>query len=337
MDQVSKVYLENRKVLLYALAVGIALLGVKLFAAWLSNSTSILSDALESVVNVVSGVFGLYALHFANLPKDKNHPYGHGKIEFIAAAFEGGLLFIAGLGVMGKAAYHIVFPQTIRDLQDGLILVAIAGVINYFLGFLLEKKGSENRSLVLISGGKHLKSDAYSSLVLIGGAFLVFLTGKVWLDNLLAFCFGAFLIYTGYQLLKASFSGILDEADYDLIEDLVHHLDQFREPDWIDVHNLRVIKYGSKIHLDCHMTVPWYYTVEEAHVILDKMENALKSFNKDSVELFIHTDPCQPFSCGICSMPDCQQRKYPQIVSYNWTLELALQNSKHRVIDSSDR
>src|SRR5690606_33775379 len=152
----------------------------------LTNSTAILSDALESVVNVSAGLFGLYALHFAHLPKDKNHPYGHGKIEFIAAAFEGGLLFIAGLGIIGKASYHIVFPQVIGDMKDGLILVAFAGIINFFLGYLLEKKGSKNKSMVLIAGGKHLKTDAFSSLALLLGAIAVYFTSWVILDNLIA-------------------------------------------------------------------------------------------------------------------------------------------------------
>ncbi len=325
----NKLYRENHKVLLIAVIAGTLLLLIKLLAAWLTNSTSILSDALESVVNVSAGLFGLYALHFANLPKDKNHPYGHGKIEFIAAAFEGGLLFIAGLGIIGKASYHIIFPQVIGDMKGGLILVAFAGIVNYFLGYILEKKGNKNKSMVLIAGGKHLKTDAFSSLALLFGAIAVYFTSWVILDNLIAIVFGCFLLFTGYGLLKKSFAGILDEADYDLIKELVAHIDIRKKPDWIDVHNLRVIKYGSKLHIDCHMTVPWYYSVEQAHHILDEMEETVKSFNKDSVELFIHVDPCQPFSCGLCEKADCQVRQSPFTQRVKWTLELLMENRKH--------
>ena len=323
-------YHENYRVLLLAVLSGIALLFVKLMAAWLTNATSILSDALESVVNVVAGIFGLYALYVAHLPKDRNHPYGHGKIEFIAAAFEGGLLFLAGLGIMGKAAYHMVFPQVIKEMEDGLLLVAIAGLVNFAFGFILERKGKRNKSLVLIAGGKHLLSDAYSSLALLGGAVAVYFTNWVLLDNLIALLFGGFLLYTGFGLLRQSLSGILDEADMELIQDLVQHIQEHRKDEWIDVHNLRVIKYGSKMHVDCHMTVPWYYNVRQAHSVLDELESTVRDFNIDSVEVFIHADPCQPFSCALCRMPSCAHRQKPFEASIEWNLDLLLTNSKHQ-------
>jgi cation diffusion facilitator family transporter len=330
---VSNLYKENHRVLLLAVIAGTVLLIVKLIAAWLSNSTSILSDALESLVNLSAGLFGLYALHFANLPKDKNHPYGHGKIEFISAAFEGGLLFIAGLAIIGKAGYHVVFPQEIKDMKDGLVLVALAGGVNYLLGYALEKKGKTNNSIVLVAGGKHLKTDAYSSIALIAGALAVYLSGWVLLDNLIAIVFGVFLLYVGYSLLKSSFAGILDEADYDLIKELVELLDKERKENWIDVHNLRVIKYGSKLHVDCHITVPWYYSVMQGHDIVDELENVVRSINKDSVELFVHVDPCQPFSCSLCQLKECPERKHPFEGKIKWDLDLAMENSKHQIFE----
>ncbi len=328
--ETNQLFRENYRVLLLAVVSGIILLLIKLLAAWLSNATSILSDALESVVNVVAGIFGLYALRIAHLPKDKNHPYGHGKIEFIAAAFEGGLLFLAGLGIIGKAVYHIIFPQTIRDLQDGLLLVALAGVVNFILGILLERKGRRNKSLVLIAGGKHLLTDAYSSLALLAGAVAVYLSGLVLLDNLIAIVFGLFLLYTGFSLLRQSLSGILDEADMELIEGLVAHIELHRKDAWIDVHNLRVIKYGSKLHVDCHVTVPWYYTVLESHQILEELEQSVKSFNIDSVEVFIHADPCQSYSCSLCALESCPQRQASFKARVPWSLELLLANAKHK-------
>jgi cation diffusion facilitator family transporter len=322
-------YIENRSVLLLAVIAGSLLMVIKFVAYWITNSNALLSDALESIINVSAGLFGLYALYFAHLPKDQNHPYGHGKIEFVSAAFEGGLIFVAGFGIIMKGAYHIIYPQEIKEMGTGIIMAGAAGAINYILAVLLEKKATKNHSMVLMAGSKHLISDAISSLALILGAIAVWITGWVILDNLLAAVFGGVILWTGYGLLKKSFAGILDEADYELIADLVAKLDKHRLPEWIDIHNLRVIKYGSMLHIDCHMTVPWYYTVEEAHGVLDKLEKKVHEINTQSVELFIHMDPCQEFSCAICTMQECPQRKNALVRRITWSLENAMENQKH--------
>jgi len=322
-------YIENRRVLLIAVITGFVLMCIKFLAYWLTNSNALLSDALESIINVSAGLFGLYALYFSHLPKDQNHPYGHGKIEFVSAAFEGGLIFIAGVGIILKGAYNIIYPQEIKTMGTGIALAGMAGFVNYLLAMILEKKANKNNSIVLLAGSKHLLSDAVSSLALIIGAAAVWITGWVVLDNILAAVFGVFILWTGYKLLKKSFAGILDEADYELIGDLVDKLNGKRRPDWIDIHNLRIIKYGAMLHIDCHMTVPWYYSVEKAHTILDSMEEAVHELSPLGVELFIHMDPCQPFSCAICELPDCKERKKALVKRITWSLENAMENQKH--------
>ncbi len=321
--------LENRRVQRIAVYAGLVLLIIKFLAFFITNSNAILSDALESIVNVGAGAFGLFALRFSSRPRDYDHPYGHGKIEFLSAGFEGGLILLAGLGIVGKSIYNFFEPQELSQLDIGILLAGGAGLINYILGFVLERKGKQNKSIVLVAGGKHLKSDAYTSLGLILGLAIVFWTGYVWLDNLVAIVFGAIIIYTGYKVLRQAFAGIMDEQDPELIQDLVVNLNKKRQPDWIDLHNFRIIKYGAKLHIDCHLTIPWYYTVAEAHDTVEDFENTVFDLEKNTLELFVHTDPCTPFSCNICQIKDCKVRQEPYIDKIDWKLQNVIENQKH--------
>jgi len=333
MDQ--HTYRDNKKMQTLAVYVGVVLLLVKFTAYFMTNSNAILSDALESIVNVGAGVFGLYALVLSQRPSDREHPYGHGKIEFLSAGFEGGLIFLAGIGIFIKGGYNLIFPNELQNLGVGAILAGVAGLINFTLGYVLESKGKKNHSIVLVAGGKHLKSDAYSSAGLILGVLLTLWTGHVWLDNLMAMLFGAIIIYTGYKVLRSAFAGIMDEQDYPLINGLVSKLNEQRMEDWIDLHNLRIIKYGSKLHIDCHLTIPWYYEVQEAHEVVKTFEEKVMALEKNAFELFVHMDPCRPDSCGLCSKKVCNERKHEFVAKVQWTLENTIQNQKHKYDDLS--
>lgn len=322
-------YHQNRKMQSIAIYVGLSLLVVKFIAFFITNSNAILSDALESIVNVGAGIFGLYALTFSNRPQDKDHPYGHGKIEFLSAGFEGGLILLAGIGIVIKGVYNLIEPHELQNLRLGAILAGFAGLVNFVLGFILENKGRKNNAIVLIAGGKHLKTDAYSSVGLIIGVILTLWTGYIWIDNIMAILFGCIIIYTGYKVLRRAFAGIMDEQDYDLIENLVTRLNARRADDWIDVHNLRIIKYGSKLHVDCHMTIPWYYEVKEAHEVIKEFEDTVKELERDTFELFVHADPCRPVSCSLCKKDNCAVRVHPFKAQIPWTVDNTMDNQKH--------
>lgn len=324
-----KIFQDNRRIQKIALVTGGALLVVKFLAFFLTSSNAILSDALESIVNVGAGAFGLFALRLSSRPRDYDHPYGHGKIEFLSAGFEGGLIFLAGIGIVGKSIYNFFDPQELTQLDLGILLAASAGLVNYILGFILERKGDQNKSIVLIAGGKHLKSDAYTSLGLILGLAVVLWTGYVWLDNIVAIVFGVIIIYTGYRVLRQSFAGIMDEQDPELIQDLVTNLNNKRQEDWIDLHNFRIIKYGSRLHIDCHLTIPWYYTVAQAHDTVEAFENTVIDLEENTLELFVHTDPCTPSSCKICQVKDCKVRQEPFTAKIEWRLQNVIENQKH--------
>ena len=321
---------RNFSAQLFALLLGLLLLAAKFIAWWLTNSNAILTDALESIINVTAAAFGLYSLALAAKPRDRNHPYGHGKVEFLSAGFEGALIFLAGLAIIGKAGYNLIYPQTIQDLDIGLILTGIAGAINYGIGFFLERRGAKHSSLILKASGQHLKSDAYSSAGLVVGLGLVIITGITMLDSLVALLFGGIIIWTGFRLVRQSVAGIMDEADYQLIETLVEKLQQDRIDTWIDVHNFRVIKYGATLHIDCHMTVPWYDVVRQGHEEVKKFEILMRQHCNAAVELFVHMDPCEPpGNCRICSMLDCEKRRAPMQTSITWTLDNIMKDQKH--------
>jgi cation diffusion facilitator family transporter len=325
----------NRKVIIQASVVlaGIVLMGVKFAAWWLTNSNAILTDALESIINVVAGFFALYSLWLASKPRDENHPYGHGKIEFLAAGFEGSLIFTAGVLIIGKAAYNLRYPQEIQAMDLGLVLTAFSGGLNYIMGYMLVREGKKERSLTLESDGHHLLSDAYSSAGIILGMGLYLLLGFVWLDSLTALLFGVFILYTGYRLMRGAISGIMDEADPTLIYPLVQIMEQHRKENWIDVHNLRIIRYGASIHIDGHLTVPWYFTVEQGHAEVKQLEQVIQQQQGAPVELFIHADPCRPpLACKICIKSDCQHRHSANERVVHWTPEHLLFHRNHHEI-----
>ncbi len=221
------------------------LLIAKFTAYYLTHSVSILTDALESIVNVIAGFIGLYSLHVAAKPKDIDHPYGHGKAEFISATIEGTLVLSAGLLIIYNATKNLIYPVAIQELGLGIYLVAATAVINWLLGAISLRQGKKNNSLALLASGKHLQTDTYSTGAIIIGLILISVTHFLWIDGVVAIGFGLFIIYTGYKIARISLAGIMDEADMSLLEKMVAVLNKNKKENWVDLHNLRVIKYGN--------------------------------------------------------------------------------------------
>ena len=324
---------ENYQFQKIVATVGVLLFVVKIVAWYLTNSIAILTDALESVINVISGFVGLYSLYLSSLPRDKNHPYGHGKVEFISASLEGGLIILAGLVIIFEAIRNLSIPSEIQQLDYGILLVSITAVVNYILGRYAIIKGTKNNSLALIASGKHLQSDTYSTVGIVIGLVLLFFTGYQWLDSIVALLFAGIIIVTGYKILRSAISGIMDETDDRLLRKVVANLQGIRHDNWIDLHNLRIIKYGSVLHFDCHLTLPWYFTIVEGHNEVEALEKAInESFGSD-LELFVHMDDCKEFSCAICSKTDCPVRKHPFKQQVTWTIENISKNKRHNFSD----
>jgi cation diffusion facilitator family transporter len=309
------------------------LLIAKFTAYYLTNSVSILTDALESIVNVIAGFIGLYSLYVAAKPKDMDHPYGHGKAEFISAAVEGTLVLSAGLLIVYNAIKNLIYPVEISKIDLGIYLVAATAVINWILGAIALRQGKRNNSLALQASGKHLQSDTYSTAAIIVGLILISITHKVWIDGAVATGFGLFIIYTGYKIVRTSLAGIMDEADMELLEKMVNVTEANRSENWIDIHNLRVIKYGNVLHVDCHLTVPWYFNINQSHFEIDKLTKLIQQKFGESLELFVHCDGCLYEQCHICIKHDCPVRQHTFKERIDWNLNNALQNEKHSLKD----
>jgi len=321
----------NLKIQKRIAVLSVILLIIKTIAWYLTGSVAILTDAFESIVNVVAGFIGVYSLYVSAKPIDTDHPYGHGKAEFISAAIEGTMITIAGLIIIYEALNNLIHPHTIKKLDYGIILTAATGLINFIAGYICIKTGKKNNSLALISSGKHLQSDTWTTMGIVVGLILLLFTGLAWIDSVVAILFSGFIIYTGYKITRTSVAGIMDEADTALLHKLVLMLNANRKENWIDLHNLRIIKYGSRLHLDCHLTVPWYLNVHEAHKEIDALSGLVKNEFGESVELFVHSDGCLDFSCQICTKTDCNVRKHAFEKKVEWTMENILSNNKHRL------
>lgn len=311
--------------------VGIILFIAKVVAWYITGSVAILTDALESTVNVIAGLIGVYSLYVSAKPQDKDHPYGHGKAEFISAAIEGTLITVAGFVIIYEAINNLIHPHTIKKLDYGILLVAITAVINYITGALCIKTGKKNNSLALVASGKHLQTDTYSTAGIILGLLIIYFTEIWWVDSAVAILFAFIIMFTGYKIVRTSIAGIMDEADETLIKKMAALLNNNRRENWIDLHNLRIIQYGSKLHVDCHLTVPWYLNVHEAHKEIDELSALVKKEFGESLELFVHSDGCLDFSCPICTKRNCPVRQHPFETRVEFTPDNISSDLKHKL------
>ncbi|MCO5237957.1 MAG: cation diffusion facilitator family transporter [Chitinophagaceae bacterium] len=310
-------------------AIAVVLFIIKIIAWYVTRSIAVMTDALESVVNVIAGLVSLWALYIAAQPRDANHPYGHGKAEFLSAAVEGSLITVAGLVIIYEAIRHLIRPEPLKQLDIGIVLIAVTAIINYVTGYYCLRTGKKNNSLALIAGGKHLQTDTWSTIGIIGGLLLIRITGLHWIDSVTAIGLSLFILYTGYKIVRSSVAGIMDEADRALLQRMVEVLNANRRVNWIDLHNLRIIKYGHVLHIDCHLTVPWYLNVKEAHEEMELLSELIKKEFGESVELFVHADACVESSCSICIKMDCKVRLHPFEKRLEWTIGNISRNTRH--------
>lgn len=297
----------------------------------MTHSLAILTDALESIVNVVAALLGLYSLNLSAKPKDTDHPYGHGKVEFISAAVEGSLVITAGFFIIYKAVQSFFYPHEIAKLNFGIWLLSATALVNFIAGSICIATGKRNHSLQLVAGGKHLVTDTYSTIGILIGLIIIYFTDYIFIDSLVAVIAAIIIIYTGYTIVRTSIAGIMDEADEKLLKDIVAHLNKHRKENWIDIHNMRIIKYGSTLHCDCHLTVPWYLNVREAHAEIEALAALIKHEFGEAVELFVHSDDCQEYSCRICTKQNCMVRLHPFEKKITWTIENISHDAKHNI------
>ncbi|NPA08918.1 MAG: cation transporter [Chlorobi bacterium] len=314
-------------------AFGIILFIGKIIAWKLTNSDSVFSDAMESIVNVISAFMGLYSLYLAAKPKDEDHPYGHGKVEFVTSGIEGALIAIAGIMIIYEGVHSLIVGKVLNKIDLGIWIIAATAIINYLLGYISIKKGKAENSVVLISSGKHLQSDTLTTLGVVASLVIVYFTKIYWLDSVVALGFGGYIIVVGYKIVRKSLSGIMDEQDPDLLEQIIQILEENRRTEWIDVHNMKIQQFGANLHIDAHITLPWYYSLRDAHTEMEKMIILLAKNTKRSVEFNFHMDDCRPISCPVCQISDCPVREKEFVKRVIWTPENVTSVDKHTIED----
>lgn len=319
---------EQKRIILFALVTGIILMLAK-FAAWfITSSNFVLTDAAESIVNVLASSFAFFSIYLAAQPRDANHPYGHGKVEHLSAFIEGALIGIAAITILIKSVYSLFYPNPIQNLLIGAIIIGATGLVNGLLGWYMIRKGKSLPSVIIDADGRHLLTDMITSLGLVAGLLLIISTKIIWLDSALSIAVGLYILYSGYRLIRRSVSVLMDEADFDVVTEVIKVLNEKRRDAWIDIHNFRAQKYGNDLHIDCHLTLPNYFDLNKVHEEV-KLVDMLINREVTKTELFIHTDPCLPECCHYCSMPNCPIRSEAKTEDIAWTLDKIIRNKKH--------
>lgn len=309
---------------LVSLVVATLMLAAKYQAYRMTGSAAVLSDALESIVNVVAAVFALGGLVFAGRPADRSHPYGHGKIEFFSAAFEGGLIAFASVVIVYEAIRSLLAGPEVHQIGAGVLIVLGSGLVNLALGVYLVRTGRRYASLTLVADGQHVLADVWTSAGVVIGLGLVHLTGRAWLDPLAALLVALSLMWTGFRLVRHAAGGLLDEEDPLLLNRVLAALQRYVGGGVIRVHHLRAIRSGRFQHVEAHLVVPEFWSVERAHDLSeDVAARAMRDLGVEG-EMVFHTDPCHRVYCAVCDLGECPIRREPFREATPLTLEEAV-------------
>ena len=322
---------------LISLTVSLLMLAAKYQAYRMTRSTAVLSDALESIVNVVAAVFALGGLVFAGRPADRNHPYGHGKIEFFSAAFEGGLIAFASVVIVYEVVLILLAGAELRQISTGVLIVFATGLVNLVLGWYLVRTGRRYNSLTLVADGKHVIADFWTSAGVVVGLLLVHFTGLAWLDPLVALLVALSLMWTGYRLVRHAAGGLLDEEDPVLLSRVLNALQAYVGHGVIRVHHLRAIRSGRFHHVEAHLVVPEFWSVDKAHGVSEDVAACVIRDLGVEGEMVFHTDPCHRIYCATCDLEDCPIRREPFLGATPLTLEEAVQPDMPHVAPQETR
>lgn len=273
-----------------SIGIGLLVLVLKLAAWWMTGSVALLSDALENTVNVVTAIAALLAIRVAAMPADSNHPYGHHKAELFSAILEGVMIIVAALAILHQAWGGLMSPQTLEAPLQGLLVNAVASVINAIWSWLLIHNGRRARSPALVADGKHLMLDVVSSVVVTLGVLLAIETGWSWLDPALAGLVAVNILWSGWRVMQESLSGLLDESLSDDVLTEVRRVIATEAVGAVEAHDLRTRTAGAATFIEFHLVVPGALSVAEAHDLCDRVEAGLKSVVEGCV-VTIHVEP----------------------------------------------
>lgn len=296
---------EETRAAILALVVAVVLLAVKFLAYYLTRSTAIFSDALESIVNVLASSFALYSVVLAHAPADEQHPYGHGKVEFLAAGFEGGMIFVAAIVILVRAIDDLLHGSGPGRIDIGIALVVIAMLVNGMVGAMLIARSKRHGSITLEADGRHLITDAVTSAFVIVGLMLVRFTGLRWADPLAAILVAIYIAITAIKLLRRSAAGLMDEQDLEDDRVLKGILDSHlpptgKQPLICSYHKLRHRHSGRYHWVDFHIMVPADWNIDDGHRVASSIEYEIeKSLGQGNATA--HVEPCDDPKCEVCA------------------------------------
>jgi cation diffusion facilitator family transporter len=273
-----------------SIVVGIVVLLLKLWAWWITGSVALYSDAIESIVNVVAAAAALYAVHLAQKPPDKEHPYGHHKAEYFAAVLEGALILAAAYAIFTAAYKSWLLPVATTAPWQGLAVNLFAGLINALWCWVLLREGRARKSPALLADGRHLLTDVISSFGVVAGLAAATATGLVWLDPLLACLVALNILWSGLRLIRESVGGLMDEAVNPALMNTIRTVIADEADGAIEAHDLRTRVAGSATFIEFHLVVPADMSVGEAHAICDRIEAGIRRKTGDAV-ITIHVEP----------------------------------------------
>jgi len=265
-------------------------IGMKGTAYALTGSVGLFSDALESVVNLIAAVTAYLSLGYAARPADRNHTYGHEKIEFFSSGLEGILILVAGGGTAAFAVRRLVYTQPLEDLEIGAVIALVASGVNLVVARILLFYGRKHRSIVLEADGKHLMSDVWTSVGVVGGLGLVLITGIAFLDSVMAILVGLNIMWTGWELIRRSFDGLMDHAIPSAEQEQIRGVIAANLPPGATFHAVRTRQAGAHRFLEFHLLVDGDQSVRAAHHVAHRIEAALIAA-LPGLEVVIHVEP----------------------------------------------
>ncbi len=276
-----------------SIAAAVTTIALKATAYYYTGSVGLLSDALESVINLVAAGVALYIIKIAASPPDDDHAFGHDKAEYFASGIEGTLIFFAAVGIIYTAAPRLFAPQPVENISFGLVVSFVATLINLVVGIILIKVGNQYRSIVLEADGKHLITDVWTSVGVISGVVIVSLTGWLVLDAVIALIVAVNIVWTGFQLIKRSALGLMDTAiSPETVKEIVSVLDGYVEKQGINYHALRTRQSGARHFISVHILVPDEWTVQKGHDLTELIELEICRVVPEST-VFTHLEPLE--------------------------------------------
>jgi cation diffusion facilitator family transporter len=274
----------------FSILAALLTIGMKGTAAALTGSVGLLSDALESGVNLLAAVTAYIALWYAARPADRTHAFGHEKIEYFSSGLEGVLIILAGLGTAGYAIRRLVLPEVLQDLEIGTLIGLAAAGVNLLVARVLLVQGRKHNSIVLEADGKHLMADVWTSVGVLVGLGLVLLTRLEWLDPILAIFVGLNIVWTGSELVYRSFNGLMDHALPLEEQEQIREVIRAHLPAGAAFHMLRTRRAGIRRFAEFHLLVDGDSTVRDAHHVAHTVESALTA-SMPGLEVTIHVEP----------------------------------------------